>query len=479
MTEFLKPLSSAKILVIGDVILDRYLHGDTQRISPEAPVPVVKVEQTEERPGGAANVAMNIRALGVGVVLMGVTGKDKQAENLTQLLKKEGVDCNFVIQDDLETVTKVRVMSRHQQLIRLDYENNISQETAATLLESYRKCLKKFDLVVLSDYAKGSLSMAREYIESARSLDIPVFVDPKGDDFSRYTGASYITPNMKEFEAVAGPCNSDTELVERARAMCDAYSLSGLLVTRGEKGMTAVDFTGSKDWHIPTVAHEVFDVTGAGDTVIATLAAAIVSDYPLSEAVNFANLAAGMVVEKSGTASISHTELNKKIRTLQPIKDGSESVVEISDLLREVESAREAGKRIVMTNGCFDILHAGHVEYLEKAREKGDCLIVALNDDDSVRRLKGEKRPINKQGQRAKILAALSSTTWITLFSEDTPEKLIEQINPEVLVKGADYKISEIAGAEYIKARGGEVVTIPFDTDCSTTEIINSINSTS
>jgi D-beta-D-heptose 7-phosphate kinase/D-beta-D-heptose 1-phosphate adenosyltransferase len=470
MIDYFSPVSAARVLVVGDVMLDRYVHGDTSRISPEAPVPVVKVNKTEERPGGAANVAMNIRALGVTVQLIGITGDDISAATLSTQLEEAGVDCKFVQQKDFSTITKLRVLSQHQQLLRLDYETDIEITEVASLRDLYTRMLQQADIVVLSDYAKGSLQFIDDYIEKANAIGARVLIDPKGNDFSPYQGASLLTPNLKEFETIVGPCNSDIDIVEKATELCKSLDLDALLITRGEQGMSMIDVANNNVLHLPAHAHDVYDVTGAGDTVIAVLAAALASSYELGQAVNYANLAAGLVVEKLGTASIKANELNAEIGAENIVSTG---IVQQSELLDIIRAAKSRNERIVMTNGCFDIIHAGHVEYLEAAKLLGDRLLIVLNDDDSVSRLKGENRPINTLGNRMSVLAGLSSSDWISFFSEDTPEEIIRLVEPDVLVKGGDYSPEQIVGADFVRSYGGEVISIPFKTQSSTSEIIS------
>ncbi|MFT5134601.1 MAG: D-beta-D-heptose 7-phosphate kinase/D-beta-D-heptose 1-phosphate adenosyltransferase, partial [Gammaproteobacteria bacterium] len=386
MLDYFLPVPGGRVLVVGDIILDRYVHGDTTRISPEAPVPVVKVHKTEERPGGAANVAMNIRALGVAVQLIGITGDDHSADTLTMQLQQAGVDCNFIRQPGFPTVTKLRVLSQHQQLLRLDYEAEASDVDVAPLHDLYTQQLEQADVVILSDYAKGSLQFTRDFIKQAKERNIRVLVDPKGNDFSRYQGASYLTPNLKEFETIVGSCAGDADVVDKAQALCAELSLDGLLITRGEQGISMIDVSNDNVSHFRAHAHEVFDVTGAGDTVIAVLAAALVSSYELEEAVSYANFAAGLVVEKLGAASISVNELNAAIGDRKGTSADA-GIVQKQNLLGIIETARLRNERIVMTNGCFDIIHAGHVDYLQQAKGLGDRLLVAVNDDSSVQRL--------------------------------------------------------------------------------------------
>ncbi len=472
-----EPEASATVLVVGDVILDRYVHGDTTRISPEAPVPVVRVNATQEKPGGAANVALNVRALGVGVCLLGMTGADESAAALRAMLVEAEVQCLFVQQADFPTTTKLRVLSGHQQLLRLDYEGG----TADTHIDNdslyalYRQAAKDAALVVLSDYGKGSLKNIDKFIEFARAHGTAVLVDPKGTDFERYRHASLLTPNLKEFESVVGPCRDEAELAAKGGDLCQALQLDALLVTRGEQGMSLIraGATGADAAiHLPAQTREVFDVTGAGDTVIAALAAGLASGYDMPQAMAYANRAAGLVVEKLGTATVSVAELNAAGRAVQP---AAARVLGAKECIEQAALLRSAGRKLVLTNGCFDILHAGHVEYLQEARALGDCLIVAVNDDASVRRLKGQGRPVHSLHQRLRVLAGLAAVDWLVAFSEGTPEALIRKIRPHVLVKGGDYQPSEVAGGEFVKQNGGEVLILPYRAGCSTTSILQSI----
>jgi len=465
------PFDQARVLVAGDVMLDRYWHGATSRISPEAPVPVVHVGQTEERAGGAANVALNIAALGAQIRLLGVTGDDEPAGLLETLLSGAGIDCHFQKIADTPTVTKLRVISRHQQLIRLDFEDGFDAIDGPALMESYRQGLDHCDVVVLSDYGKGTLADIESLIGLARAAGKAVLIDPKALDFSRYKGATLITPNMAEFEVVAGSCASEQDLIEKGNNLLEQHDLDALLVTRGEHGMTLLS-RGAPEFHLPTQAREVFDVTGAGDTVISVLAAALAAGEGLPAATALANLAAGIVVGKLGTASVSVPELR---RTAQHGQDAGFGEMNAEQLQIAVEDARSHGERIVMTNGCFDILHAGHVAYLAEARRLGDRLIVAVNDDDSVKRLKGAGRPVNTLDRRMIVLAALESVDWVVPFSEDTPGQLICKIGPDLLVKGGDYRPEDIAGYDCVKQRGGDVVVLGFEDGCSTSDIIDTI----
>ncbi len=462
----------AAVLVVGDVMLDRYWHGGTSRISPEAPVPVVRVDQIEDRPGGAANVALNIAALGARALLVGVTGEDEAADSLSDSLRGAGVETHFQQLDDQPTIVKLRVMSRHQQLLRMDFEEPFNTDTAA-LAREVDALLDGVKVLVLSDYGKGALQNHQALIQAARNKNIPVLADPKGKDFSIYRGASLITPNLHEFETIVGGCVDEAELVSKGAKLMAELELGALLVTRGEHGMTLLR-PGHAPLHLPARAREVFDVTGAGDTVISTLAASIAAGEELPNAVALANLAAGIVVGKLGTAAISAPELRRAVQR----EEGSErGVLSLDQLLIAIEDARAHGEKIVFTNGCFDILHAGHVTYLEQARAQGDRLIVAINDDASVSRLKGPGRPINAVDRRMAVLAGLGAVDWVVSFSEDTPERLLKQVQPDVLVKGGDYGIEQVVGADIVQAYGGEVRVLGLVENSSTTAIVEKIRS--
>jgi len=467
MTVSVPDLTRARVAVVGDLMLDRYWHGPTGRISPEAPVPVVHVQGVEERPGGAGNVALNLASLGVGVRLYGLTGDDEAAASLATTLEAAGVECRFHPVPGLPTVTKLRVLSRHQQLIRLDFEQAYPAEAARALARAVE--LQGVGALILSDYGKGALATVGELIQAARAHGLPVLVDPKGNDFGRYRGATCITPNLAEFEAVVGPCPDEATLVAKGEALMRDLGLTALLVTRGEHGMTLLR-PGRPEFHLPTQAREVYDVTGAGDTVIATLAAALAAGSDWEQATALANLAAGRVVGKLGTATVSLPELRRAASGL-----AGGGVVNEEQLLLAVADARAHGERIVMTNGCFDILHAGHVAYLEAARRLGDRLVVAVNDDASVRRLKGAGRPVNPLERRMAVLAGLASVDWVVPFSEDTPERLICRVRPDVLVKGGDYRPEDIAGGRCVREAGGEVRVLGYEDGCSTSAIIRAI----
>lgn len=466
--------SKCSVLVVGDLMLDRYWHGPTSRISPEAPVPVVNIQATEERPGGAGNVALNIASLGAKATVLGWVGDDEPATVLENQLTARGVQCRFLPVSEHATVTKLRIISRHQQLIRLDFEDGFAAAEHGRLQEVYADMIAGHDLVILSDYGKGTLTDTASLIRLARQAGKPVLVDPKGVDFSRYRQATAITPNQAEFEAVAGGCLDENDLAAKGQRLMETLMLEALLITRSEKGMLLLR-KDRKPLQLSTHAREVFDVTGAGDTVIAVLGASLAAGLEFEDATSLANVAAGIVVGKLGTATASVRELQSAMLNHESLKRG---VVNLDELLELVKIARAAGERIVMTNGCFDILHAGHAAYLSQARALGDRLIVAVNDDDSVKRLKGPERPVNPLMQRMAVLSALESVDWVFAFTQDTPADVIERVGPDVLVKGGDYRMDQVVGADTVKQQGGEVVILPFLDGCSTTSIINSIRKT-
>jgi D-beta-D-heptose 7-phosphate kinase/D-beta-D-heptose 1-phosphate adenosyltransferase len=463
---------AASVLVVGDLMLDRYWHGSTSRISPEAPVPVVHVKHNEQRAGGAGNVALNIAALGAKVSLMGFTGQDEAADSLTTVLKTAGVLCLFESLEDYPTITKLRVMSRNQQLIRLDFEEGFHHVNSETLLHRYHAEMAQAQIIVLSDYGKGTLNDVASFIALAKQMHKPVLVDPKGRDFQRYRHATMITPNLNEFEEVVGYCKNEAEIVEKGMKLLTDLNLEALLVTRGEHGMSLL----SKDeppLHLPTHAREVFDVTGAGDTVISVLATSLAAKKSLPEATRLANVAAGIVVGKMGTATVTTEEFSHALCGQRAHHRGVGCLVEIA---QAVAQAKHDGEKVVLTNGCFDILHPGHIRYLQQAKTLGDRLVVLVNTDESVKRLKGAERPINSLAQRMEMLAALECVDWVMPFSEDTPQAVIEQLLPDILVKGGDYTdISSIAGHEVVLNKGGEVKILSFVEGHSTTNIIKTI----
>lgn len=466
-------LNRVNILVLGDIMLDRYWHGQVNRISPEAPVPVVNVTHTEDRLGGAANVAFNITQLGAQAALHGLIGHDDNGNTLLEQVNSQGIQQHITRTHLAPTITKLRVLGASQQLMRMDFENIFSCADHTALLSRFTNALEQCQAVVISDYAKGTVSKVEDFIAAANDANVPILIDPKGVDYRKYQNATLITPNLSEFEAVVGPCADDADIVSKGEALREQLNLEALLITRSEKGMTLLE-KGKPALHLPTQAREVYDVTGAGDTVISTLSLGVASQHSLSAATQLANLAAGIVVAKRGTATTNLAELYEAVNKSQR----THGVVSEKDAVAQIQQAQQKGEKVVMTNGCFDILHAGHVAYLNEAKKHGHRLIVAVNSDDSVKRLKGEGRPINSAQERMAVLAGLAAVDWVVEFSEDTPQRLIEALSPDVLVKGGDYTIDQIAGAEHVLAQGGEVKVLQFVEGISTTAIVNHIRQT-
>ncbi len=463
-----------QVLVVGDLMLDKYVWGEVERISPEAPVPVLRTGRHSEQPGGAANVAMNLAGLGARVTVMGFGGGDDDQHELEALLRDAGVQCSIVACPGSPTTSKLRVLAGHQQLLRMDYEARPACPAAAaeSLLEGVAAALPETSIVVLSDYAKGVLSdqVCRTIIAEARSAHVPVVVDPKGHDFTRYYGATAICPNAKELAAVTGESASDlNRLLSAGQAMTAALGLEYMLVTLSEKGI-AILRPGLRR-HCPAAARQVYDVSGAGDTVVAAVAAALASGVSIEDGARLANVAAGIVISKVGTVPIQRGELLGALSEgLQP--GSEEKVVPLELLLARVAGWRARGLQVVFTNGCFDLLHIGHIELLEQARHMGDRLIVAVNSDDSVRRIKGSERPLVQEQDRARILAALAVVDAVAVFDESTPLHLIEMIRPDVLVKGGDYTEDEVVGATEVRGWGGRVELVPLVAGSSTTNLI-------
>ena len=469
----LPDMSASNVTVIGDVMLDRFWTGASQRMSPEAPVPVVNVSSQEDRAGGAGNVAVNLAQLGLTVSLVGLCGDDDHARALRSCVEGAGVRWN-VMPCAADTIVKLRVLSRNQQLLRMDFEQSLTEYANDLFVGFAQQHLADADLIVFSDYAKGSLALIEPLIARCRSLGKTTLVDPKGHEFERYRGATVLTPNLTELEAVVGPCEDDATLVAKAEALRSALELEAILVTRSEAGMTLIQ-SGVAPQHFSASAQEVFDVTGAGDTVIATLAGCLSAGLPMTEAARIANRAAGVVVAKVGTASVTPNELTE-VAEAAPADRGRQGVMSVADMLDVAADARARGQRIVMTNGCFDLLHPGHIAYLAQAATLGDMLVVAVNDDESVRRLKGNARPVNAVADRMAVLVGLASVDYAIPFSEDTPAKLIEALSPDVLVKGGDYAVEEIAGHESVMAQGGEVVILDFLEGHSTSSLIERLS---
>ncbi len=460
--------SQCRIVVIGDAMLDSYWHGDTSRISPEAPVPVVKIERDEARVGGAANVAVNVQALGAqATTLISQIAADDAGRTLAQLLAEKEIQCQFIQTPNTRTTLKLRVIGRHQQLIRLDFEDK-SAIPPNQVLAQLQSVIDNCDILIISDYAKGMISDPQALIAVARAHNVRVLVDPKNMDLSVYKGATVLTPNLGEFEAMVGRCENSAQIEQKGAALLTKLDIEALLVTRGSQGMTLIQ-KNVPAVHIPAQAREVFDITGAGDTVIAVLGASLAAGLSVLQAAKLANLAAGLAVGRLGTAMVTREELQQLACDQKMLPPG---IMSLANLFPEIARRKANGNKVVMTNGCFDILHAGHVTYLQQASALGDCLIVAVNDDDSVARLKGPTRPINSLAHRMQILAAMRCVDYVIPFSEDTPEDLIVKITPDILVKGGDYTVPQIAGASHVLQHGGKVEILSFVEGLSTTKTL-------
>ena len=466
-----------RLLVVGDLMLDRYIVGEVDRISPEAPVPVLRHAHRYERPGGAANVAMNLAGLGCQAVIAGFWGEDTERRELAQALEAAGVDAVGVVTTTLPTISKTRIVGRTQQLLRLDIESHErpSAEEHRQLIERAESLVEKAHAVVLSDYAKGALSaeLCERVIRRARELRVPVLADPKTPDLGKYAGATAVCPNLHELALATGiPLGEVEPLLAAGERRRREHDLRYLVVTMSEKGIRVLSDGG--DFHSPARAREVFDVSGAGDTVIATMAACLAAKLGIETAVELANLAAGVVVSKVGTVPIAHHELTALLTPSKQISD-AEKILEREQLLARVADWRAAGETIVFTNGCFDLLHVGHVTLMEDCRRFGSKVVLGLNTDASVRRLKGPARPVIGERDRARVMAALGAVDAVTFFDEDTPLELIEALRPDVLVKGGDYTVETVVGHEVVLAAGGRVEIVATVEGFSTTNIVRKL----
>ncbi len=476
VAQILERMAGLRLLVLGDVMLDEYLMGHVERTSPEAPVPVVKAEGETSSLGGAANVAHLAAVLGARVELFGVVGRDAAGERFKAQCEQAGIAAsNILAIEGRPTTRKVRVLAQHQHVLRVDWEDHrtIPDEVATEVVERLR-AVERPDALVISDYAKGFLSPAvlQGAIAAAREWDIPVLVDPKYADLSRYRGATVIKANQKEFETTIGyPLreNLEEELTKASASVLEATDSRVLIVTLGEKGL-AVFSRGEKPLFVPTAARDVYDVSGAGDAVITVLALGMALDLGIEEAARLANEAAGVAVGKSGVAVVLPGELAARF-----VHGASDKVVSRHELASRVAWWRVQGQRIVFTNGCFDLLHVGHLHLLREAARLGDVLLVAVNSDESVRRLKGKSRPLISSNERTALLAALDCVDAVVVFDEDTPRELLDEVQPDVLAKGADYSKSEVVGRNKIEESGGEVVLIPLVPDRSTSNLVERI----
>lgn len=475
----LPDFSKLNILVLGDLMLDEYIWGNVERISPEAPVPVVKVTDKTYRLGGAGNVSANLAGLGCTVNIIGVVGKDTFGQQVDLLLREKSIHNKSIIVDSFSTTCKTRIMGLEQQLVRIDQEDpdKIKGSIFERLWQIFKENTFQANAVVLSDYGKGVLTppFVKTCIEYCRAKNIPVFVDPKANDWDRYRNATCVTPNVKELANVCQVLDLSNNILlnERGFTVRKAFGFDYLLVTRGNKGMVLFQ-RGDDPVEIPAQAREVFDVSGAGDTVIAVLAAAYAAGCSMPRSMELANLAAEVVVGKVGTYPVSFNELHN---TLRLSNEGfRHKICSLEQSTSMVANWRDQGEIIVFTNGCFDLLHTGHIHLLQAAAKEGDRLVVGLNTDASVRKLKGPARPVLTEQDRASILSALECVDMVVLFAEETPIKLIQTFKPDVIVKGRDYSKNEVVGGDLVERWGGKVVLVPLEKGKSTSDLIESIN---
>lgn len=466
------------VFVIGDVMLDKFVYGQAERLSPEAPIPVLHFHREEPMLGGAANVARNVIALGGNAILAGVVGNDKEGDIiLGALLPNDGIRSLVVRSTDTPTITKTRFICGSQQIMRLDVEKRLemTEELEAAVLSGFLEVVDQIDVVVLSDYAKGLLSdsIVKKVIHEARERNLPVVVDPKTRDASKYAGATVLTPNALEAAMITGSkCDTDQAAEEATIEVLKRGKVSSVVLTRGSQGMTIFSpgSDAEKPLHLPANAREVYDVSGAGDTVVATLALALAAPCGVTEAAKLANLAAGIAVSKRGTSVISPYELRRAAKLGE---QGYATIVDWADAAEVVAGWQRDGLKVGFTNGCYDLLHPGHVQLLRKAKSECDRLVVALNSDSSVRRLKGPGRPVQSETARATVMGSISSVDLVIMFEEDTPLSLIQMLRPDVLIKGADYTAETVVGADLVIGNGGRLVLVPIEQGHSTTSIIS------
>ncbi len=479
MQNIFPQMSGLKVIVAGDIMLDVYYRGNVERISPEAPVPVLRVEKKFIRPGGAANVALNLLGLTCRPVLLGMRGGDSAGKALAHRLDTHHLESVLIPTDAQPTTTKTRLIGQGQQLIRMDEEKPAPPEakTLTRLIDAFKQALPDTRAVILSDYNKGIFftGLAPTLIGLCRKNNIPVFVDPKGTDWARYRSSTCMTPNLNELNRLypEPPDHSPRQLITRARQLIDRLDLAQMLVTLGDQGLSLIDR--SSHTHIPARSREIWDVSGAGDTVIATLAAASAAGASGTDAAHLANVAAGVAVEKLGTHPVSLAELKYAFREEETL--AAEKFFAAADAIERVNQWRADGRKIVFTNGCFDILHVGHIKLLQAAAKQGDRLVVALNSDASVKRLKGPGRPVISEQERAVVMANIGCVDMVVLFDEDTPLEIIRQLRPDILVKGGDYTPETVVGREEVESRGGQVVLVPLVAGKSTSQVIDDLQS--
>lgn len=472
-------LQMAKVVCVGDVMLDRFVYGDVSRVSPEAPIPVCRVMNETAMLGGAGNVVRNLVSVGASVAFVSVTGDDDIARDIDVLLRDlTGVTPTLIHEKDRPTTSKIRYVAGGQQLLRADREvtTPITDDVADAVFLAVETALKDAGALIVSDYGKGTVTedLVARLIAAAAAAGKPVIVDPKSRDFSRYAGASLITPNLKELgEAADGELSSEEGIVDAARGLLAGADIGSMLVTRGAQGMSLL--TPEAADHFPSRAREVFDVSGAGDTVLALLAAGIAAGVPTLEAAQLANVAAGIVVGKTGTAVVYADDLLEELNDMAG-HSGPQQPLRLDAALDRIRTWKDRGEKVGFTNGCFDLLHPGHVSLLASARSTCDRLVVGLNSDASVKRLKGENRPMQNEAARAAVLSSLETVDLVVIFDEDTPEALLHEIRPDVLVKGADYTIETVVGADLVQSYGGRVVLAEIVDGFSTTATIARMN---
>lgn len=475
--EFKGRIKRKKILVLGDVMLDEYYFGEVKRISPEAPVPVFLMDHVEHRLGGAANVAVNLARNGQDVFILSVVGQDADSQKLKDLFRENDINDEFVIESDRRTTKKTRLLAgNNQQVLRLDKENNddIDESSKERIINTVKETINYFDIVILSDYMKGILTydLTRNIIELCNANDVKTLVDVKGKNPLKYLGAYLLKPNKNELASITSlPVSNVQEIIKAAKKLVEICNSQYVLSTCGSDGMILTDADG-QTFSMKTTSHEVYDVTGAGDTVIAYLGICLANGFEIREATGVANVAAGIKVSKVGTSPVLLREVSEYLE---------KNAIDIDSKLLTIDGLKKLrkafnDKKIVFTNGCFDILHIGHVRYLREASKLGDILIVGLNNDESVKRLKGENRPINSVEERYEMLSSFGFIDYVIYFSDNTPQKIIEACRPDILVKGGDYKEEDIVGADFVKRYGGEVKILPYVEGKSTSNIISKID---
>lgn len=470
----LEKFRNQSLLVVGDMMVDKYIMGSVERISPEAPVPVLRQQKVTRKLGGTGNVLINAISLGAKVRAVGCVGNDVEGTYFRECLRTFGIDDSYIFQS-ASTIVKTRVSASNQQFIRIDEETITlpSAQIVQNLISEVDKLMSGITVVIISDYAKGFVTeeVAQIVIKAARERNIPVLVDPKGKSAGKYKGATAITPNNKEFLDLTGlsAIPDEETIAAEGKKLCENNGFKYLVFTRSEKGISTVSCDSGEKCDYPAVVKELVDVTGAGDTVVTTIALALGAGFSMSKCVKIANLAASIVISRFGAAQTTIAELTAAMYPKANV------ATDLDEILAQISLQKSQGKRIVFTNGCFDIVHAGHISSFYQAREFGDVLIVGVNSDDSIRRIKGEKRPIVDLPNRIALLSALKCVDYVIPFEDDTPQKLIELIKPDVLVKGKDWEGKTVAGGDFVRANGGTVEFINLEQGLSTTNIINKI----